>query len=262
MECLDCGKSVVVEASHCHHCGSRIIYRRLGFRDLVVDLFQRITNLERGLWPTVRGLTLRPDQVCHGYISGMRKRYTPPATYALIIGSVYAILSLLDSEIYWYEEMISGMSMGGADSSSDPEFLDSFIPFRLPLLFLPVCAITLINRLFYYKQYNWAEQAVVALYYYAHLLLIFLVLHTSTSLLSSLLLSENLENPALISMVIGLIWGGATVGYKIYVYTGVYQHKNKFLGIAKPLVAFVFGVILNLLPYVALALYFLRDTDS
>ncbi|MEM6878293.1 MAG: DUF3667 domain-containing protein [Bacteroidota bacterium] len=258
---MDCSKELVVGASHCHHCGSRIIYHRLNFRDLLVDLFQRVTNLERGLWPTVKDLTIRPGQVCHGYIRGMRKRYTPPATYALIIGSVYAILSLLDSDIYWYEELMGGMSMGGADASSDPEFIEKFIPFRLPLLFLPVYAITLMNRLFYYKQYNWAEQAVVALYYYAHFLLIFLILHTSTVLINNLLLPENPENPALISIVIGLIWGVITISFKIRVYAAVYQHKNKFSSMAKPILAFILGGILNLLPYVALALYFLWDID-
>ncbi|MEO0787646.1 MAG: DUF3667 domain-containing protein [Bacteroidota bacterium] len=260
MICVDCSKELVVGASHCHHCGSRIIYHRLNFRDLLVDLFQRVTNLERGLWPTLRDMTVRPGQVCLGYIGGMRKRYTPPATYALIVGSLYAILSLINSEIYFYEALMDGIFIGGADAESDAAFLEKFRPFRLPLLFLPVLVITIVNKLFYRRQFNWAEQAVVALYYYAHFLLVFLVLHLSVLLIDDFL-SDDTPYATWELVLNFALYTSMVLGYKLYVYNKVYRHGNKLLSIIKPILAFLVGCILNFLPYLGLTLYFLRGVD-
>ncbi len=68
----------------CSNCGQRQLRERIKFWSMVHDLFERLTNIEKGFLFTILSLFRRPGQVARDYVSGKQKCYINPLTLFLL----------------------------------------------------------------------------------------------------------------------------------------------------------------------------------
>jgi hypothetical protein len=98
---------------YCYQCGQRKIDERLTLKYLLQATANILTNLERGLWFTIKELYLRPGKVIRDYLAGATIRYYHPLRYiflmtgiAAIAVSVIDITSLIESSKIVTEDMM------------------------------------------------------------------------------------------------------------------------------------------------------------
>lgn len=78
--CPSCGRAFV--GDYCPSCGQEVT-RELSILDVFSGLFREVIDIENGLWPTLRGLTLRPGVVLNSYLRGARQHLMHPGRYLL-----------------------------------------------------------------------------------------------------------------------------------------------------------------------------------
>lgn len=88
-ECANCGRTFV--GDYCPDCGQEADTTVSPF-DVIAGFFRELVDLERGFWPTFKGLMLQPRTTLHEYVGGARKQYSHPGRY-LMAAVVLAYLS-------------------------------------------------------------------------------------------------------------------------------------------------------------------------
>ncbi len=78
--CPNCGRSFV--GDYCPDCG-QAVSRELSVLDVFSGLLREIIDIERGLWATLRALTLRPGAALGRYLNGARRGFMHPGRYLL-----------------------------------------------------------------------------------------------------------------------------------------------------------------------------------
>jgi hypothetical protein len=88
--CPNCGTSR--RGPWCHACGQRAP-EPLRFSRITRDVLEQITDLgaERGLFHTLRQLTIRPGQAIRAYVDGRRKPLVNPVKYAFFALTIVAV---------------------------------------------------------------------------------------------------------------------------------------------------------------------------
>ncbi len=177
--CLNCQRPVIVEGQYCHHCGAKIVRKRLTLWGFFALIGQIVFNVDSSVWRTVGGLCYAPGKVCRGYIQGVRKRYLMPMAYLFFIASLYGLAILLSKgEVnYFHEDIALGfISHDEGAGLKEEEVERQLRPLALTFILLSIPLIALVSRLVYRRAgYNFAEHLVISLYYMAQLLLFNLV---------------------------------------------------------------------------------------
>ena len=110
-DCPSCGKSGAGE--YCMHCGEEMKPERITLRFVVDQFFEMFVGFESNrLLHTFRDLAVRPGRTIRNYLQGERKPYYNPVDYALLMGGLVIVLSLLVDE-----DMFSAM---GGQNEADP----------------------------------------------------------------------------------------------------------------------------------------------
>jgi hypothetical protein len=171
---------------------------------LIRQLVERVFELERGLWPTVSGLTIDPGRVLRRYLGGKRRRYVNPASYFLVAA---AVLSLI----------VTGESIaaypGRADTAGVFASFFNALQTRHQVVFFAVTAGfgAVLFRLFFFFRLNSAEATAVFLYLIGHLFLAGSLFETVRALLG---------NPASETISVGfmalVVGWAAWAGYRAF----------------------------------------------
>lgn len=80
VECPNCGHEFA--GNYCPNCGQEAD-PSVSITGVMSEFFWELVDLERGVWPTLVGLTLRPGEVLRGYLSGVRAGLMRPGRYLL-----------------------------------------------------------------------------------------------------------------------------------------------------------------------------------
>ena len=92
--CKNCG--AVRRGEFCHNCGQHYLDgSRLNFSLLWREFAKNVTQLEKGLIPTLLGLVKNPGRVIREYIGGRRKAYLNPITFVIIAGATSLVITNL-----------------------------------------------------------------------------------------------------------------------------------------------------------------------
>lgn len=179
--CLNCQQPVIDDGRFCHHCGAKIVRRRLTLWVFVAQISQTVFNTDSSIWRTVGHLCYAPGRVCRGYIEGVRKRYLRPGAYLLFVAGLYGLTILVsDGEIrYFHEDFALGFTSYDDDTGlSEEERARGLRPLALTFILLSIPILSLISRLIYRRAgFNLAEHLVINAYYMGQLLLLNLVLN-------------------------------------------------------------------------------------
>lgn len=182
--CPNCGNQHT--GPYCNECGQRQ-FGRLTLRHLVSHFIRRIVDLETGLWPTLKTLSVDPGDLIRRYFHGQRRRFINPVAYFVVATGLDAAitsisLSLTGQDKYTIPygprkgEAVSSISqlpeqVRAATRATDfmmKVLVDYPTLSRLVLAFLAAGAL----RLFFSKdRLNWAEALATIFFIYAHLIL-------------------------------------------------------------------------------------------
>lgn len=173
--CPNCGNRHV--GPYCNECGQRQ-FGRLTLWRLIRQVAERVFELERGLWPTVSGLTIDPGRVLRRYLGGKRRRYVNPASYFLVAAAALSLV-VTGGSIAAYPERVS---IAGVFAS----FFNA-LQARHQVVFFALTAGfgAALARLFFFFRLNSAEASAVFLYLIGHLFLAGSLFETIQALLGT-----------------------------------------------------------------------------
>ena len=174
MKCKNCAN--IFEGKYCNECGQKVIDGRFTVKRFFLDLFQIITNVESGLWHTVRMLFIDPAKVIRNYTSGITRPYYPPLRFLIIWTSLTAIISI-SSGIYDVSQTdIHNFFNPNSDEEAllrqqvVTEQMKKFMNF-IPLVIIPFVAF-FSYRFFRKRDLNYAEHLIAITYMSAQLNLV------------------------------------------------------------------------------------------
>jgi hypothetical protein len=98
--CVTCGTSV--STTHCPDCGESVIRARdLGLRELLIEAFHSLTNVDSRLIRSIRSLLFRPGALTIAYLEGPRKPYIAPFQLFLLANLLFfAVQSTTPDKIF------------------------------------------------------------------------------------------------------------------------------------------------------------------
>jgi hypothetical protein len=164
MNCKNCKTYIQLEYRFCPNCGAKTEVRRITFKALLRDFLDRLFDLDNSIFRTIKHLITKPNEVIHGYLSGIRKRYLNPVSLLGIALTLGGILLFLIQKGYAGE-----IDFTGGAQNVNPEFSRKWADITFDfnafffLLYLPVFALPaylLLNK----AKYNLAEYFVVFIY--------------------------------------------------------------------------------------------------
>lgn len=168
MECKNCQSTF--EGIYCSKCGQKYIEDRFSLRQILRDLFQMITNLEKGFWFTMRELLVRPDQVIKAYLSGITVKYYNPFRYYFIIIAVSALLQVSLG--------IFDLQQTAIRDTFNPNMSEEELQRQLAIMegvkkflnFIPLIILPFVSTFFYWifrkRGWNFAEHLISSTYIY------------------------------------------------------------------------------------------------
>lgn len=167
MHCKNCSHKLRTDYSFCPACGAKVIRNRITFKNLIYDVFERYFNLDNSFLTTIWHMLIYPQKVCHGYISGLRKKYLNPISMLAISLTLSGFVVFLMKKLAWSNLNFSSIEFvktsGGA--SGTEKVMNAIMEYSsiLFLLYIPVLAFA--SYLFFNKKkYNLPEHVVIATY--------------------------------------------------------------------------------------------------
>lgn len=174
--CPNCSSPYSEQQDFCAQCGQKLRLPRLTTRMLLREVWNTVTNLERGFFFTLRELWLRPGETMRHYWDGARVNYYPPLRFVFIIVAVSTALMFLSG---FYDKVVTdaqqGIYGGFNNEEQDPRVVEMQAKFQqqikkythvLALLMMPFVAF--FTRLFFRKHgRNFAEHLVAVAYFTA-----------------------------------------------------------------------------------------------
>lgn len=115
MNCKNCDHKV--EGNFCANCGQSAKVDRINFRNLLSELSNSISQLDKGFLFTLKELFVRPGQCVKDYLDGKRKNYIKPIAYAFTLSTIYFLLT----KYLQNETFVSDFLKGFASAADDPE---------------------------------------------------------------------------------------------------------------------------------------------
>jgi len=167
MNCKNCNNTLRTDFSFCPDCGSKIIRTRLTSKSLIYDFLERYFNLDNTFLKTVWHMVIKPEDVCGGYISGIRKKYLNPISMLAISLTLSGFILFLMKKLAWSTIDFSKISYAQTSSggTGTEKIMISTMEYSsmLFLFYIPILAFA--SYLFFNKKnYNIAEHTITGIY--------------------------------------------------------------------------------------------------
>ncbi|MGC6429430.1 MAG: DUF3667 domain-containing protein [Jejuia sp.] len=167
MNCKNCGISLRTDYCFCPDCGAKVIRNRLSIKGLLYDFFERYFNLDNTFFKTIGHMVVKPQEVCSGYIGGLRKKYLNPVSMLAIALTVSGFTIFLMKKIAWEDIDFSKISYAqkSSDGLGTEKIMSASMEYSSLLYFLYIPVIAIGSYLvFNKKNYNLAEHIVTSIY--------------------------------------------------------------------------------------------------
>jgi hypothetical protein len=168
MECKNCQHTEAEAFDFCPSCGAKVIHNRLTFKNLSVDIAERVFDIDNTFLKTFLHLLSQPEIVIDGYIQGIRKRYINPISYFAFA------LTLAGLQIFLVKKFFSNAyDFSSIAASGQEEFMSTMMnsiqeySSLITMLMIPVYALMARIVFINIKKYNYTELVVVFLYFAA-----------------------------------------------------------------------------------------------
>ncbi len=156
--CKNC--ETPVESYYCHDCGQRTSVHRVTLKETFSDVASGLLSFEAPFWITLKLLFSNPGVLFRDYLSGRRKSYFKPVSFFILLTVVHILVrTLID-----YDPMDSLIEEPDAKVHFFKEAGQFMVQHINNILFIFVFTLSLFMKVFFFKEYNWAEYIAIAFY--------------------------------------------------------------------------------------------------
>lgn len=232
--CKNCGEQAT--KNFCANCGQKTNVGKFTLRVIWQEFLDALFNVNQGLLPTVRDLTIRPGHMLRNYLDGQRKKYIGPVRFIIATAAVSYLLyfGLMGDDV------IQSSINAGVQPSGDPEaeqmsqWLTNLLTKNYTFVVLGMAPFFALGyrMLFYRHKFSFADFLVVVTYTSAYSAI--LPLPLVPFLLTNLISQE---------AYIGII-SLMSVVYTVVAIVLVLQPRNVFWGGFKALLGTILGILL------------------
>lgn len=89
--CKNCNNSFV--GKYCNHCGQSAHTGRINLHYLIHEIQHSILHVDKGIFYTIKELTLRPGETLRSYLAGKRVNYFKPFAFVIILGTIQGLVA-------------------------------------------------------------------------------------------------------------------------------------------------------------------------
>ncbi len=167
MNCKNCNSTLRTDYSYCPNCGAKVVRKRITNKSLIYDFLERYFNLDNTFFKTISHMIIKPQEVCGGYIAGLRKKYLNPVSMLAIALTASGFTIFLMKKVGWEDIDFSKISYaqtstGGAGTE---KIMSATMEYSSLIYFLYIPIIAIASYLsFNKKEYNLAEHIVSSIY--------------------------------------------------------------------------------------------------
>jgi hypothetical protein len=216
--CANCHHRFV--GRYCSHCGQKAD-ARLTVLDIVGSFLRELVDLDRGLWPTLKGLTRHPGRMLAHYLGGARKQYMNPGRYLLL---AVIVTTLGGQALLWAGVEAASPTADVAEGEPEDPFdagardlLASLDPGSGPegpiavTLLMVVSLSLLYRRLFPARLTRFAEALALTCFATAHAVLITFVMGLAYKIPTHLVTGDPVGSTAMIGLATQAVYLGVAV---------------------------------------------------
>ena len=166
MICKNCNNNF--EGNFCNNCGQKSDVQKVNFNYFINEISNSFFQVDRGIFYTIKELSIRPGKSIRDYLKGKRKPHYKPLAFALVTTTIYVVLSHFIDEKTFLGEALTGAFDGIIEKVNSPDIQNAFnwlfnnITYVL-LLLIPVFSFSS-YLIFKKSNYNYFEHLILNLY--------------------------------------------------------------------------------------------------
>jgi len=168
MKCKNCSANLRTDFKYCPGCGAKVVLKRITFKGLFSDFFERLLNIENNFFKTIGHLTVWPEKVITSYVEGTRRKYLNPVNYLTVSLALSGIV-LYCLRRFALDKINFDFMGQGVNAEGTMKVMNIVMEYNnfIFLLYIPIVAfagfLTLNQR-----SYNIPEYIVTGTYILAH----------------------------------------------------------------------------------------------
>jgi len=166
MICKNCNNNF--EGNFCNNCGQKSDVQKVNFKYFINEISNSFFQVDRGIFYTIKELSIRPGKSIRDYLKGKRKPHYKPLAFALVTTTIYVVLSHFIGKKTYLGEALTGAFDGITEKANSPDVQNAFnllfnnITYVL-LLLIPVFSFSS-YLIFKKSNYNYFEHLILNLY--------------------------------------------------------------------------------------------------
>ena len=108
MVCKNCEQES--NGNFCNNCGQKSNINRINYHYLIDEVSNNILQVNRGIFFTIKELSIRPGNTIREFLRGKRKQHFKPIAFVLLTSALYVLITLLTDEKTFLGNAFSGMA--------------------------------------------------------------------------------------------------------------------------------------------------------
>jgi len=227
--CKNCNNTV--KENFCSNCGQSAKTGRIDLHYLWHELQHSLFHVDKGIFYTLKELTLRPGITIEGYLSGKRVNHFKPLAFVIILGTIYGFIAHF-TNLFPEQSVIPDFGNSDMNSPEASEYSRKFVEivyshYSLSMLIL-VPFLSLSSFLIFKKSgYNYWEHLIIYSYIVGMQVVIMIIFFFLYYFVRSpwVLFASSIF----------------TYLYNIWVFVQLFGKKSKLKTVAETIISFVFA---------------------
>tara|TARA_R110002049_G_C9091757_1_gene556362 strand:- start:159 stop:884 length:726 start_codon:yes stop_codon:yes gene_type:complete len=161
MICKNCEQNS--KGNFCNNCGQKLNTQRINHHYLIDEISNNILQMNRGIFFTIKELTVRPGHSIREFLNGKRKNHFKPLAFIIFTSTLYVLAHYFIGNQTFIDDAISGYKAGGKVENS--KFVNWISRNQTYVILLLVPFFSLAYYLAFIKsKYNYFEHLVLNIF--------------------------------------------------------------------------------------------------
>ena len=115
--CKNCGQRF--DGTFCNYCGQKSSVRRIDSTYIIDEVNNNLFQINRGLFYTIKELTVRPGNSINEFLDGKRKQHVKPLSYVLLTSALYVLTTHFLGLNTFSQDFTEGFTSGVTDEGNE-----------------------------------------------------------------------------------------------------------------------------------------------